>query len=115
MATKISEIDEVIKMAAQEASAWQKIILEARPYEEFVDQGHMKWIKENVFSPMEKEVLLMIRKLDFVPNSVAQLAHIKGQMEALDRIESRILGRIQEARDAREKLKELADSTPQEG
>jgi len=112
MAKATSEIDEVIRLAAGEASRWQKIIVEARPFEEFVDGGHLKWIKENVFAPMEREILTMIRGLDFVPNSVAQVAHIKGQMESLDRIESRILGRIQEARDARHKLDELASSTP---
>lgn len=101
-------------MAAEEAAKWQRIIREARPYEEFVEQGHLEWIKENVFTPMERDVLLMIRKLDFVPNSIAQLAHIKGQMETLDRIESRILARIQEARDAKQKLVELENSTPQE-
>ena len=107
-----TETDEIIKLAAEQATQWQKIIRDARPYEEFVEQGKLEWIKENVFTPMEKEVLLMIRKLDFVPNSIAQLAHIKGQMETLDRIESRILARIQEARDAKQKLEELANSTP---
>lgn len=110
-----TETDEIIKLAADQAAQWQKIIREARPYEEFVDQGHLAWLKENIFSPMEKEVLLMIRKLDFVPNSIAQLAHIKGQMETLDRIELRILARIQEARDAQQKLEELANSTPANG
>lgn len=110
-----TETDEIVKLAAQQATEWQKIIREARPYEEFVEQGKLDWLKENVFGPMEKEVLLMIRKLDFVPNSIAQLAHIKGQMETLDRIESRIQARIQEARDARQKLDELANSTPTNG
>lgn len=110
-----TETDEIIKLAAQEAQEWQKIIRDARPYEEFVEQGHLDWLKENVFAPMEKEVLLMIRKLDFVPNSIAQLAHIKGQMESLDRVEARILGQIQAAKDAKQKLNELADSTPANG
>jgi len=110
-----TETDEIIKMAAEQAAKWQQIIREAQPFEEFVGNKHLEWIKENVFTPMEKEVLLMIRKLDFVPNSIAQLAHIKGQMETLDRIEARILARIQEARDARQKLEELAESTPTNG
>ena len=110
-----TETDEIIKLAADQAAKWQQIIREAQPFEEFVANKHLDWIKESVFAPMEKEVLLMIRKLDFVPSSIAQLAHIKGQMETLDRIESRILARIQEARDARQKLEELATSTPQEG
>ena len=110
-----TETDEIIKLAAEQAAQWQKIIRDARPYEEFVEQGKLEWLKAEVFAPMEREVLLMIRKLDFVPNSIAQLAHIKGQMESLDRVEARILGRIQEARDAKQKLEELANSTPQEG
>ena len=115
MSRAMTEVDEVIKMAAEQAKRWQDIILEARPFEEFVDGGRLQWLKDNVFSPMEKEVLLMIRTLEFVPNSIAQLAHIKGQMETLDRIESRILARLQEARDARAKLDELAHSTPEQG
>lgn len=110
-----TETDEIIKLAAEQAKQWQQIIRDARSFEEFVENKHLDWIKENVFVPMEKEVLLMIRKLDFVPNSIAQLAHIKGQMETMDRIESRILARIQEARDAKQKLEELANSTPSEG
>jgi hypothetical protein len=64
---------------------------------------------------MEKDILKMLRKLDFVPSSLAQLGHIKGQLETLDGIEARIQGRIQEARDARQKLDDLANSTPVNG
>lgn len=110
-----NESDEIIMLAAEQAAKWQAIIRDAGPYEEFIANNNLAWLKENIFNPIEKDVLTMIRKLDFVPNSVAQLAHIKGQMETLDRIESRILSRIQEARDARQKLEELANSTPQEG
>lgn len=115
MAKTVTEVDEVIKIAAEQARLWQEIIREAQPFEKFVDDGRLDWLKENVFGPMEREVLLMIRKLDFVPNSIAQLAHIKGQMETLDGIETRIRARIQEARDARAKLDELANSTPEDG
>lgn len=115
MAKPQTETDEIIKLAAEEAARWQQIIRDARPFEEFVEGKHIDWLKENVFTPMEKEMLRMIRGLDFVPNSLAQLGHIKGQLEALDRIEARIVSRIQEARDARQKLDELANSTPQEG
>jgi len=110
---KKSEIDEIIRLQAQEASRYQKTILEARPFEEFIP--HLEWLKTNVFMPMQMEMILMVKGLDFVPNSIAQVAHIKGQLEALDRIESRILARIQEARDARQKLEEITNSTPQEG
>jgi hypothetical protein len=110
-----TEIDEIIKFSAEEAAKWQQTIRDAAPFEAFVENKHLDWLKENVFAPMEKDLLRMIRGLDFVPNSLAQLGHIKGQMEALDRVEARILSKIQEARDARQKLDELADSTPQEG
>ena len=110
-----NEPDEIVMLAAEEVVKWQATIRDARPYEEFVANNNLHWLKENIFNPIEKDVLTMIRKLDFVPNSIAQLAHIKGQMETLDRIELRILSRIQEAREARQKLEELANSTPQEG
>ena len=110
-----TETDEIIKMAADQAAQWQKTIRDARPFEEFIEQGKLEWLKTEIFAPMEKEVMRMIRGLDFVPNSIAQLAHIKGQLESLDRIEKRILGRIQEARDAKRQLEELADSTPSNG
>lgn len=110
-----TEVDDIIKLAAEQAAQWQQVIREARPFEEFVDGGHLKWLKENVFAPMEKDVMLLIKGLDFVPNSLAQLGHIKGQLEILDRVEARITGRIQEARDARAKLDEIANSTPHEG
>jgi hypothetical protein len=110
-----TETDEIIKLAAEQAAQWQKIIRDARPYEEFIEGKHLDWLKENIFAPMEKDMIGMIRGLDFVPSSVTQLAHIKGQLETLDRIESRIQSRIQEAREARQKLDELANSTPQEG
>lgn len=110
-----TETDELIMLQAQEAARFQKIILEARPFEEFVESGHLAWLKDNVFAPMEKDVMLLIKGLDFVPNSLAQLGHIKGQLEILDRVEARINGRIQEARDARSKLDEIANSTPHEG
>ena len=110
-----TETDEIIKLAAEQASRWQQIIREARPFEEFVEQGKLEWLKAEIFAPMEKEVMLLIRGLDFVPNSIAQVAHIKGQLESLDRIEKRIQGRIQEAKDARRQLDELANSTPANG
>ncbi len=110
-----TEMDDIIKTQAEEAAKWQQAIRDARPYEEFVEGKHLEWMKENIFAPMEKDMIRMIRGLDFVPSSVTQLAHIKGQLETMDRIESRILSRIQEARDARQKLDELANSTPQEG
>jgi len=113
--TMNTETDEIIKLAAEQAAQWQKIIRENRPFEEFVEGKHLEWLKENVFQPMEKDILQMIRKLDFVPSSLAQLGHIKGQLETLDGIEARINGRIQEARDARQKLDDLANSTPHEG
>ena len=107
-----TEADEIIQMAAEQAAQWQKIIREAVAFEGF--EQHLGWLREAVFNPMEKEIITTIKGLDFVPNSIAQLAHIKGQLENMDRIEGRIRGRIQEARDARQKLQELADSTPGE-
>jgi hypothetical protein len=110
-----TETDEIIKLAAEQATLWQKTIRDAQPFREFVEQGKLDFLKENVFGPMEKDILAMIRKLDFVPSSLAQLGHIKGQLETLDSIEGRIMGRIKEARDAAQKLNDLADSTPVNG
>ena len=110
-----TEVDDIIKLAADQAAQWQKLIREAEPYEEFVREGKLEWLQENVFVPMEHEMMLMIRGLDFVPNSLAQLGNIKGQLETLDRISSRIMSRIQEGRDARQKLEDLANSTPANG
>lgn len=110
-----TEIDEIIKMQAEQAVRFQKIILEAQEYVQFVESGKLEWLKKKIFEPMQLEMVLMIKGLDFVPNSVAQVAHIKGQLEVLDRIESRILGRIQEARDARQRLEEIENSTSARG
>lgn len=102
-------------LAAQQAAQWHQTIRDARPFEEFVEGKNLEWLKTNIFDPMEKDILRMIRKLDFVPSSLAQLGHIKGQLETLDGIEARINGRIQEARDARQRLDDLANSTPANG
>jgi hypothetical protein len=109
-----NEVDEIIRIQAAEAVRLQKVIQESIPFQIFAD-SQLPWLKENVFEPMTKEIILMVKGLDFVPNSIAQVAHIKGQLENMDRIENRILGRVQEARDARAKLDEIENSTPQEG
>lgn len=106
------ETDEIIRLQAEQAVKLHQLMLEAKPFEDFVSKGHLEWLKKNVFVEMERELILMVKGLDFVPNSIAQVAHMKGQLETLDRIESRILGRIQEANNARQKLLDLQHSTP---
>lgn len=110
-----TETEEIIRMQAEQAVQLQKIILEAQEFVQFVESGRLEWLREKIFKPLQMEMLLMVKGLDFVPNSVAQVAHIKGQLEVMDRIESRILGPIENGRVARQRLEELQNSTPQEG
>lgn len=109
-----SEVEELIRMQAGEAVRLHKIITDARPFEVFLSE-QLPWLKENVFKPMEHDMIAEIKKLDFVPNSIAQVAFINGQLISMDRVESRIRGRVQEAQDARAKLDEIENSTPSQG
>ena len=111
---KLKQLDEIIREQAEMAMQAQKVIQDSIPFEKFLAE-QLPWLEEHVFQPMRLDMLTLVKGLDFVHNSIAQVAHIKGQLEALDRIVSRIQGPINSANAARLQLEQLQNSTPQEG
>jgi hypothetical protein len=108
-------MEDIIKAQAANTVMWQKQAQAGAEMEKWVADGHYAFIQTRILAPIELDCFKKIKNVRLGATGLQNVAKVQGTLEVFDVVNARISNVIQTGKDALDHLKDLQNSTPEEG